>query len=76
MIYKLFILIENKIVLNKFSINLHQNKVVIKSVEYDKNIIKIPVCNKFYGIKYIPISFPLELNIIQVTNQIYPLLLI
>ena len=65
MIHKLYILLENKLVLNKFSINLNHNKITINSIECKDTIIKIPVYNKFNGIKYIPITIPLELPIYQ-----------
>jgi hypothetical protein len=63
MIEKLLVLVDNKLVSNKFTITKVNNKIVIKSVEYINGIIKVPVYNKINGIDYYPIVFPLEMPI-------------
>ena len=63
MIIKFLILIDNKLILNKFTINKYNNKIIINSVDCSSNIIKVPVYNKINGIDYYPIVFPLELPI-------------
>ena len=68
MIVKLLILVDNKLVLNKFTISKHiglsgGSKIIIKSVDCFNDIIKVPVYNKINGIDYYPVVFPLELPI-------------
>ena len=69
MIIKLLILVDNKLVLNNFTIGNKSNsssnssKIIIKSVDYPNDIIKVPVYNKINGIDYYPVVFPLELPI-------------
>jgi hypothetical protein len=68
MIAKLLILVDNKLVLNKFTIGKQfsssgTSKIVIKSVDCPNYIIKVPVYNKINGIDYYPVVFPLELPI-------------
>jgi hypothetical protein len=63
MIIKLFIVVDNKLILNNFTINNINNKIIIKSVENLNNVIKIPIYNKINGIDYYPIIFPLEMPI-------------
>ena len=63
MIIKLLILVDNKLVLNKFTINKTNNKILIKSVDFSHDIIKVPVYNKINGIDYYPIVFPMEMPI-------------
>jgi hypothetical protein len=66
MIYKFIIIHENKFILNKFSINKIENYIEIKNIELNlNNLIKIPIYNKYNGINYIPITFPLKLYIIN-----------
>jgi len=65
MIYKNIVLFDEKLVYNKFSINKKDNKIIIKSINIKDNIIKVPVYNKFNGIDYVPICFPLEYIIID-----------
>ena len=63
MIQKSLILYENKLVINKFLINRINDKIVIKSLDY--NNFKVPIYNKYNGLDYYPIYFPLELPIIK-----------
>ena len=63
MLIKLLILTNDKLVLNKFTINKFNNLIVIKSVECSDLIIKVPIYNKINGIDYYPLTFPLELPI-------------
>lgn len=63
MIIKFLILVDNKLILNKFIINKYNNKIIINSVDCLSNIIKVPVYNKINGIDYYPVVFPLELPI-------------
>jgi hypothetical protein len=70
MIIKLHIWVENKIVLNKFKINICNHFILIDSLSLgekdNKNtIIKIIVYNKYNGIDYIPLCFPLKMYIID-----------
>ena len=65
MIIKLHIWIENKIILNKFKINICNNAITIESIDNKKSIIKIIVYNKYNGINYIPVCFPLKMYIID-----------
>jgi hypothetical protein len=67
MIYKFTILHDNKFILNKFSINKILDYIEIKNIEinFNNNLIKIPIFNKYNGINYIPIIFPLKLHIIN-----------
>jgi hypothetical protein len=63
MIQKSIILYEKKLVINKFLINKFDNKIIVKSLDYTD--FKIPIYNKYNGIDYYPIYFPLELHIID-----------
>lgn len=63
MIIKLSIIFDNKLVINKFSLINENNKIRIKSVDILDKIIKIPVYNKYNGLNYIPLKFPLEMPI-------------
>lgn len=65
MIQTFFIIYDDKLINNKFSININNNKIIIKSLNITDDIIKIPVYNKYSGLDYISISFPLELHIIN-----------
>ena len=65
MIYKNIVLYEGKFVYNKFFINKKDNKKIIKSLNIKDNIIKIIVHNKYNGIDYVPICFPIEYIIID-----------
>ena len=68
MITKLLILVNNKLVLNKFTISKYisssgTSKIIVKLVDCSNDIIKVPVYNKINGIDYYPVVFPLELPI-------------
>jgi len=68
MIAKLLILVDNKLVLNKFTISKYISpagisKIIVKLVDCSNDIIKVPVYNKINGIDYYPVVFPLELPI-------------
>jgi hypothetical protein len=79
MIIKLHIWFENKIVLNKFKLNICNNYIIIDSlslkekdnvssndsIDNKNTIIKIIVYNKYNGIDYIPLCFPLKMHIID-----------
>ena len=65
MIIKLHIWFENKIILNKFKLNICNNAIIIESIDNKKSIIKIIVYNKYNGIDYIPLCFPLKMYIID-----------
>ena len=65
MIERLLILVDNKLITNKFTINRKNNKIIISLLENINNNVMIPVYNKFNGIDYIPVKFPLELIIIN-----------
>lgn len=67
MIQKLHILFENKIIMNKFSIKLENNNITIDSIELKNKLLQVPIYNKFNGIDYFTISFPLYLPIIKNT---------
>jgi hypothetical protein len=67
MIQKLLILLDSKLILNKFSIYKKNNNIIIESVDCMNEIIKVPILCKNTGIDYIPICFPLELIIINDT---------
>lgn len=68
MIEKLFVLIDNKLTLSKFNINKNNNIITINSLDHF-GLIKIPIYNKFNGIDYYPMYFPLEMPIYD--NQVF-----
>ena len=65
MIQKLHVLFENKLVLNKFLIKVQNNNLIIESLDLKNNIIQVPVYNKYNGLDYFSINFPLKLPIIK-----------
>ena len=65
MLYKNTILYDGKLIYNKFSINKKDNKIIIKSLGIKDNIIKLPIYNKYHGIDYYPVCFPLEYIILD-----------
>jgi hypothetical protein len=65
MIHKSIILYDEKLIHNKFSIIKKDNKVIIRSLNIKEDIIKVPIYNKYNGIDYISICFPLEYIIID-----------
>jgi len=65
MLYKNIILYDGKLIYNKFSINKKDNKIIIKSLGIKDNIIKLPIYNKYHGIDYYPVCFPLEYIILD-----------
>jgi hypothetical protein len=67
MIQKLSILYENKIMTNNFSIKLVNNNIIIDSIELKNKILQVPIYNKFNGIDYFTINFPLNLPVIKNT---------
>ena len=69
MIHKLQICVDGKLILNKFSINQTNNTIIINSIDYKYNIIKVPIYNKYNGIDYVPLCFPLTMIIIN--NHIF-----
>jgi hypothetical protein len=69
MIIKLLILSENKLISNRFLLNRKNNIIKIESCD-NNNIIKVPIYNMINGIDYIPISFPIELIIME-NNMVF-----
>ena len=67
MIQKLSILFENKIITNRFSIKLHHNNIIVDSIEINNKILQVPVYNKYNGIDYFTVNFPLILPVIKNT---------
>ncbi len=65
MIKKFMVLIDGKLTQSKFSIELSTKDIIITSIDYKKSIIKVPIYNKFNGIDYYPIVFPLVCPIIN-----------
>lgn len=65
MIQTFFIIYDDKLINNKFSININNNYIIINPLNITDNIIKIPIYNKYNGLDYVSISFPLELPIIN-----------
>jgi hypothetical protein len=65
MIHKSIILYDEKLIHNKFSIIKKDNKIIINSLNIKEDIIKVPIYNKYNGIDYISICFPLEYFIID-----------
>jgi hypothetical protein len=47
------------------------NNIVIKPINNSKNIIKIPIYNKYNGIDYYNIEFPLILTLFEYDSEIY-----
>ena len=77
MIIKLLISHDNKLIINKFHIqyNKSNNKIVITSLNNLENYIKVPIYNKYNGIDYYSICFPLELIVIN-NNVLNPYLIL
>jgi hypothetical protein len=71
MINKYLLLIDNKLSIIKLQILKYDDKIIINNINKNKlnSIIKIPIYNKYQGINYVPILFPLELKIIN--DKIY-----
>jgi len=67
MIQKLSILFENKIITNRFSIKLHHNNIIVDSIEINNKILQVPIYNKYNGIDYFTVNFPLILPVIKNT---------
>ena len=67
MIQKLHILFENKIITNRFSIKLQHDNIIINSIEINNKILQVPIYNKYNGIDYFTVNFPLILPIIKNT---------
>jgi hypothetical protein len=67
MIQKLHILFDNKIIINKFSIKLQHNCILIESIEINNNLLQVPIYNKYNGIDYVTVNFPLILPVIKNT---------
>ncbi len=65
MIQKLHVLFDNKLILNKFLIKVQNNNLIIESVDLKNNIIQVPIYNKYNGLDYFPVSFPLKFPIIK-----------
>ena len=66
MIFKTLILLNNKLISTKFSINKLDNKLIINIIQnntINDNIIKIPIYNKYNGLYYESIIFPITMII-------------
>jgi hypothetical protein len=63
MIIKTLCLIDNKLILNKFLLCQSDKFLTIKSIDHVGLLIKIPIYNKYNGIDYYPITFPLSMPI-------------
>jgi hypothetical protein len=70
MIQKILVNINNKLIYCKFSIIINSNNLCIDCIDVsiENQVIKIPIYNKYNGIDYYPIIFPINLPIIN--NQI------
>ena len=75
-ITKLYIVIKTKqndikLVQSKFSIcaNFNENKIIIKCLDYDNTIIQIPIYNKYNGLSYYPVAFPMTIKIDNFTPE-------
>lgn len=69
MIQNFLILYEDKLIYNKFSVDLDNDHIIVKSLNINNPIIKVPIYNKYNGLDYVPIAFPLEMPIIN--NNIF-----
>ena len=63
MIFNNLILIDNKIVNHKFFSEIIDNKLIINSLIKYNELIKIPFYNKYNGLFFEPIIFPVEMII-------------
>ena len=63
MLFNAYILINNKLILEKIIIQKKVNRFIINLTTKYNTIIKIPVYNIYTGIYYEPIQFPLEIII-------------
>lgn len=70
MIHNFLILLDNKLIYSKFKIDIIDNFLWIKNIEpFENNLVKIPIYNKYNGIDYYPVIFPMKMPIIN--NQIF-----
>uniref|UniRef100_A0A6C0ECF4 Uncharacterized protein n=1 Tax=viral metagenome TaxID=1070528 RepID=A0A6C0ECF4_9ZZZZ len=69
MIINNFIYIDNKLVNYKMIIQINNNKLIVNLLSKYNELIKIPFYNKFNGLFYEPINFPLEMIIIN--NKVF-----
>lgn len=70
MIQNLLILLDGKLIYSKFRLELDDKNIWIHNIDsFDYNLVKIPIYNKYNGINYIPINFPIQLPIIN--NQVF-----
>lgn len=67
MIFKNFILSDNKLVLYTFTLCKRNNQIIIdyykKNNASENNILKVSIYNKYSGLLYEPVCFPLIMNI-------------
>ena len=63
MLFNGYILINNKLILEKIIIQKKLDKFIINISNKYTNIIKIPIYNIYTGLYYVPIQFPLEIII-------------
>ena len=75
-ITKLYIAIKTKqndmkLVQSKFSLepNFDENKITIKCLDCHNSIIQIPIYNKYNGLSYYPIAFPMTIKIENFINE-------
>lgn len=69
MIKKLTIINDDKLMIYKFSIIKNNDNIIIKPINNDNKIIKVPILNKYNCLDYYPVTFPLECSIIN--NKIF-----
>jgi hypothetical protein len=69
MIFKNLLFVDNKLISHKFIIQQYNNKIIINTTSQFKEIVKIPVYNKYSGLHYEPIIFPF--NLIIYDNKIF-----
>ena len=69
MIKKLFICNDGKLLLHTFIIHVTVDNVIINILTPKLNTVKIPIYNKYTGITYVPICFPIKMPIID--NKIF-----
>jgi hypothetical protein len=60
MLFNAYILINNKLIETKFIIFKQNNKIIINITKKYISTVKIPISNKYLGIYYEPIKFPME----------------
>jgi len=65
MIFKNLLLVDNKLFLHKFTITHKNNKISVNTTTKFTSLTKIPIYNKYTGLYYDTILFPLEMIIYE-----------